>query len=153
MHYLLISKQSPYVSPPVAKGPSVAKGEKFGYINKKYKFIALVCVLFGAFCKFLSYKAQLCYWSGGFGDVNHHLFSLQSLVGSDSWQMVNLETPANSPRFALFDLVKGKSYRFRVRSVNRFGISEPSAPSPPVTAGPKLGNYCSALHSPRPERD
>nr|XP_021390691.1 myomesin-3 [Lonchura striata domestica] len=59
----------------------------------------------------------------------------KSLVGSSSWQMVNLETPANSPRFALFDLAKGKSFRFRVRSVNKFGISEPSLPSPPVTAG------------------
>ncbi|XP_033375527.1 myomesin-3 [Parus major] len=62
----------------------------------------------------------------------------KSLVGSNSWQMVNLETPANSPRFALFDLVKGKSFRFRVRSVNKFGISEPSLPSPPITAGAKL---------------
>ncbi|NWR48689.1 MYOM3 protein, partial [Regulus satrapa] len=62
----------------------------------------------------------------------------KSLVGSNSWQMVNLETPANSPRFALFDLAKGKSFQFRVRSVNKFGISEPSVPSPPVTAGAKL---------------
>uniref|UniRef100_A0A8C0FAK1 Myomesin 3 n=1 Tax=Bubo bubo TaxID=30461 RepID=A0A8C0FAK1_BUBBB len=46
--------------------------------------------------------------------------------------------PVNSPRFALFDLVKGKSYRFRVRSVNKHGISEPSLPSEPVTAGAKL---------------
>lgn len=112
--------------------------------------MALVCVLFGAFCKFLSYKAQLCYWSEEFCTHTRRCksshFSLQSLVGSNSWQMVNLEMPANSPRFALFDLVKGKSYRFRVRSVNKFGISEPSLPSPPVTAGAKLGNYCSALH-------
>ncbi|RMB91320.1 hypothetical protein DUI87_32459 [Hirundo rustica rustica] len=62
----------------------------------------------------------------------------KSLVGSNSWQMVNLEMPANSPRFALFDLAKGKSFRFRVRSVNKFGISEPSLPSPPITAGAKL---------------
>uniref|UniRef100_A0A8C3NTT6 Myomesin 3 n=1 Tax=Cyanoderma ruficeps TaxID=181631 RepID=A0A8C3NTT6_9PASS len=66
-----------------------------------------------------------------------HYYVEKLLVGSNSWQMVNLETPANSPRFALFDLVKGKSYRFRVRSVNKFGISEPSLPSPPVTAGAK----------------
>uniref|UniRef100_A0A8C3VG55 Myomesin 3 n=1 Tax=Catharus ustulatus TaxID=91951 RepID=A0A8C3VG55_CATUS len=52
--------------------------------------------------------------------------------------MVNLDLPANSPRFALFGLAKGKSFRFRVRSVNKFGISEPSVPSPPVTAGTKL---------------
>ncbi|NXY19274.1 MYOM3 protein, partial [Atrichornis clamosus] len=62
----------------------------------------------------------------------------KSLVGSNSWQMVNLDMPANSPRFALFDLVKGKSFRFRVRSVNKYGISEPSLPSEPVTAGAKL---------------
>uniref|UniRef100_A0A8C5T6Y8 Myomesin-3 n=1 Tax=Malurus cyaneus samueli TaxID=2593467 RepID=A0A8C5T6Y8_9PASS len=62
----------------------------------------------------------------------------KSLVGSNSWQMVNLETPANSPRFALFDLAKGKSFRFRVRSLNKYGISEPSLPSQPVTAGAKL---------------
>uniref|UniRef100_A0A8C3VGD2 Myomesin 3 n=1 Tax=Catharus ustulatus TaxID=91951 RepID=A0A8C3VGD2_CATUS len=62
----------------------------------------------------------------------------KSLVGSNSWQMVNLDLPANSPRFALFGLAKGKSFRFRVRSVNKFGISEPSVPSPPVTAGTKL---------------
>ncbi|NWQ60684.1 MYOM3 protein, partial [Neopipo cinnamomea] len=62
----------------------------------------------------------------------------KSIAGSDSWQMVNLDVPVNSPRFALFDLVRGKSYRFRVRSVNKFGISEPSLPSEPVTAGAKL---------------
>uniref|UniRef100_A0A8C0F7N3 Myomesin-3 n=1 Tax=Bubo bubo TaxID=30461 RepID=A0A8C0F7N3_BUBBB len=62
----------------------------------------------------------------------------KSIVGSNSWQTVNLDMPVNSPRFALFDLVKGKSYRFRVRSVNKHGISEPSLPSEPVTAGAKL---------------
>ncbi|NWW11442.1 MYOM3 protein, partial [Oreocharis arfaki] len=62
----------------------------------------------------------------------------KSLVGSSSWQMVNLDTPASSPRFALFGLAEGKSFRFRVRSVNKHGISEPSPPSPPVTAGASL---------------
>ncbi|NXL47366.1 MYOM3 protein, partial [Podilymbus podiceps] len=62
----------------------------------------------------------------------------KSIVGSNFWQMVNLDMPVNSPRFALFDLVKGKSYCFRVRSVNKYGISEPSLPSEPVTAGTKL---------------
>lgn len=60
--------------------------------------------------------------------------------------MVNLDTPVNSPRFALFDLVKGKSYCFRVRSVNKYGISEPSLPSEPITAGAKLGNYFTNVH-------
>lgn len=36
MHYPLLSKRSPYFSPPVAKLPPAAKGEKFGYFNKKY---------------------------------------------------------------------------------------------------------------------
>ncbi|NXP71883.1 MYOM3 protein, partial [Ramphastos sulfuratus] len=62
----------------------------------------------------------------------------KSIVGSNSWQMLNLELPANSPRFALFDLVEGKSYCFRVRSANKYGISEPSLPSEPITAGAKL---------------
>uniref|UniRef100_A0A8C6NBR9 Uncharacterized protein n=1 Tax=Melopsittacus undulatus TaxID=13146 RepID=A0A8C6NBR9_MELUD len=62
----------------------------------------------------------------------------KSLVGSNSWQMVNLDMPANAPRFAVFDLVKGKSYCFRVRSVNKYGLSEPSLPSEPVTAGATL---------------
>uniref|UniRef100_A0A8C4YTF3 Myomesin 3 n=1 Tax=Gopherus evgoodei TaxID=1825980 RepID=A0A8C4YTF3_9SAUR len=44
----------------------------------------------------------------------------------------------NSPRFALFDLVKGKSYCFRVRSANKYGVSEPSLPSEPITAGTTL---------------
>ncbi|XP_064254522.1 myomesin-3 [Passer domesticus] len=59
----------------------------------------------------------------------------KQLVGSNSWQMVNLETPATSPRFAVFGLEKGKPFQFRVRSVNKFGISEPSVPSAPVSAG------------------
>ncbi|XP_008494634.2 myomesin-3 [Calypte anna] len=67
-----------------------------------------------------------------------HYYVEKSVVGSNSWQMVNLDTPANSPRFALFDLAKGKSYCFRVRSANKYGISEPSLPSEPVTAGAKL---------------
>ncbi|XP_010223082.1 PREDICTED: myomesin-3 [Tinamus guttatus] len=62
----------------------------------------------------------------------------KSIAGSNAWQMVNLDMPVNSPRFALFDLVKGKSYCFRVRSVNKYGISEPSQPSEPITAGAKL---------------
>lgn len=73
-------------------------------------------------------------------------FSLQLLVGSNSWQMVNLDMPVNSPRFALYDLTKGKPYRFRVRSINKYGISEPSLPSEPITAGAKLGNYFTAMH-------
>ncbi|XP_074832537.1 myomesin-3 isoform X2 [Carettochelys insculpta] len=62
----------------------------------------------------------------------------KSIAGSNSWQNVNLEMVVNSPRFALFDLVKGKPYCFRVRSANKYGVSEPSLPSEPITAGTKL---------------
>ncbi|CAM4687023.1 unnamed protein product [Caretta caretta] len=62
----------------------------------------------------------------------------KSIAGSNSWQNVNLEMAVNSPRFALFDLVKGKSYCFRVRSANKYGVSEPSLPSEPITAGTTL---------------
>uniref|UniRef100_A0A8B9HJK6 Myomesin 3 n=1 Tax=Astyanax mexicanus TaxID=7994 RepID=A0A8B9HJK6_ASTMX len=37
-----------------------------------------------------------------------------------------------STRFAAFDLQKGKSYCFRVRSINKYGISDPSEPSVPA---------------------
>ncbi|XP_072899849.1 myomesin-1 isoform X1 [Hemitrygon akajei] len=48
------------------------------------------------------------------------------VAGAENWQRVNPEIPVKSPRFALFDLAEGKSYRFRVRSANSAGIGEPS---------------------------
>ncbi|XP_072324008.1 myomesin-1 isoform X1 [Scyliorhinus torazame] len=48
------------------------------------------------------------------------------VAGTENWQRVNPEIPVKSPRFALFDLAEGKSYRFRVRSANSAGIGEPS---------------------------
>ncbi|XP_055490180.1 M-protein, striated muscle isoform X3 [Leucoraja erinacea] len=48
------------------------------------------------------------------------------VAGTEDWQRVNPEIPVKSPRFALFDLAEGKSYRFRVRSTNSAGIGEPS---------------------------
>uniref|UniRef100_A0A7M4FGM1 Myomesin 3 n=1 Tax=Crocodylus porosus TaxID=8502 RepID=A0A7M4FGM1_CROPO len=62
----------------------------------------------------------------------------KSIAGSNCWQMVNLDIPVASPRFAVFDLVKGKSYCFRVRSFNIYGVSEPSLPSEPISPGTKL---------------
>uniref|UniRef100_A0A671L3D0 Myomesin 3 n=1 Tax=Sinocyclocheilus anshuiensis TaxID=1608454 RepID=A0A671L3D0_9TELE len=43
-----------------------------------------------------------------------------------------------STRFAAFDQRKGKSYTYRVRSVNKYGISEPSLPSEPISVVPTL---------------
>lgn len=48
------------------------------------------------------------------------------VASTEDWQRVNPEIPVKSPRFALFDLAEGKSYRFRVRSTNSAGIGEPS---------------------------
>ncbi|XP_058896806.1 myomesin-1 isoform X1 [Kogia breviceps] len=47
-------------------------------------------------------------------------------AGTENWQQVNMELPVKSPRFALFDLAEGKSYRFRVRCSNSAGVGEPS---------------------------
>uniref|UniRef100_A0A669F8S2 Myomesin 3 n=1 Tax=Oreochromis niloticus TaxID=8128 RepID=A0A669F8S2_ORENI len=59
----------------------------------------------------------------------------RSLTGKNSWEMVSLDMVVNSPRFPVFDLVKGKQYYFRVRSVNKYGVSDPSEPSTPISFG------------------
>ncbi|XP_007522687.1 myomesin-3 [Erinaceus europaeus] len=60
-------------------------------------------------------------------------YSLEkSVIGSGTWEAINLETPVKSPRFALLDLEKGKSYVFRVRAMNQYGMSDPSEPSEPI---------------------
>uniref|UniRef100_A0AAQ4NV29 Myomesin 3 n=1 Tax=Gasterosteus aculeatus aculeatus TaxID=481459 RepID=A0AAQ4NV29_GASAC len=59
----------------------------------------------------------------------------RSQAGKSSWELANLDTEVNSPRFPVFDLAKGKQYRFRVRSVNKYGVSDPSEPSAPVSLG------------------
>lgn len=66
-----------------------------------------------------------------------HLF--QSLTGKNSWEMVSLDMVVNSPRFPVFDLVKGKQYYFRVRSVNKYGVSDPSELSTPISLGKAQG--------------
>lgn len=60
------------------------------------------------------------------------------IAGSDSWQRVNTGIPVKSPRFALFDLVEGKSYSFRVRCCNSAGVGEPSETTGDITVGDKL---------------
>ncbi|KAF7236508.1 Myomesin-3 [Varanus komodoensis] len=65
-------------------------------------------------------------------------FVEKSIAGSDSWQMVHPDTQVDSTTLAVFDLVKGKSYRFRVRSMNKYGVSNPSLPSEPISLGKKI---------------
>lgn len=65
--------------------------------------------------------------------------AIQSIIGSGTWEAIITETPIKSPRFALLDLEKGKSYVFRVRALNQYGMSDPSEPSEPVTLKGKPG--------------
>ncbi|XP_030606297.1 myomesin-3-like [Archocentrus centrarchus] len=57
----------------------------------------------------------------------------RSLAGKNSWEMASLDMVVKSPRFPVFDLVKGKQYYFRVRAVNKYGVSDPSEPSTPIS--------------------
>ncbi|XP_015418185.1 PREDICTED: myomesin-1 isoform X2 [Myotis davidii] len=57
---------------------------------------------------------------------------------TENWQRVNTELPVKSPRFALFDLTEGKSYRFRVRCSNAAGVGEPSEATEVTVVGDKL---------------
>ncbi|XP_035528933.1 myomesin-3 [Morone saxatilis] len=59
----------------------------------------------------------------------------RSLAGKSSWELASLDMMVNSPRFPVFDLVKGKQYCFRVRSINKYGVSDPSEPSEPISLG------------------
>ncbi|XP_043110787.1 myomesin-2 isoform X2 [Puntigrus tetrazona] len=54
-------------------------------------------------------------------------------VGAGSWQRVSTKVPIRSPRYAVFDLLEGKDYQFRVVSANMYGVSEPSEPTKTVT--------------------
>ncbi|XP_056299524.1 M-protein, striated muscle isoform X2 [Pseudoliparis swirei] len=59
----------------------------------------------------------------------------RSLAGKSSWELASLDMEVNSPRFPVFDLAKGEQYCFRVRSINKYGVSDPSEPSAPVSLG------------------
>uniref|UniRef100_A0A8C5S4P2 Myomesin 3 n=1 Tax=Laticauda laticaudata TaxID=8630 RepID=A0A8C5S4P2_LATLA len=65
-------------------------------------------------------------------------FIERPIAGSDKWQMVNLDIPVGSTTFPVFGLEKAKSYCFRVRSVNKYGVSDPSLPSEPISLGKKI---------------
>lgn len=71
--------------------------------------------------------------------IHPNPFALQSIIGSGTWEAISSETPIKSPRFALLDLEKGKSYVFRVRALNQYGMSEPSEPSEPIALKGKPG--------------
>ncbi|XP_029929114.1 myomesin-3 [Myripristis murdjan] len=76
----------------------------------------------------------------------------QSLTGKNSWRLANMDKVVNSPRFPVFDLEKGKEYCFRVRSVNKYGVSDPSEPSMPISLG-KTQAAPASPHSVQPFRD
>ncbi|XP_051576030.1 myomesin-3-like [Myxocyprinus asiaticus] len=66
-------------------------------------------------------------------------FVERSIVGKESWHLASMDMTVLSTRFTAFDQQKGKSYCYRIRSVNKYGISEPSLPSAPVSLGQPLG--------------
>ncbi|XP_062842071.1 myomesin-3 [Trichomycterus rosablanca] len=63
----------------------------------------------------------------------------RSVAGTESWHLANLDMTVKATRFAAFDMQKGKAYCYRIRSVNKYGVSEPSEPSRPVSLGEALG--------------
>ncbi|XP_043394731.1 myomesin-1 isoform X4 [Chelonia mydas] len=65
-------------------------------------------------------------------------FVEKCIAGTENWQRVNTEIPVKSPRFAVFDLAEGKSYRFRVRCCNSAGVGEPSEATEATVVGDKL---------------
>ncbi|KAI1901396.1 hypothetical protein AGOR_G00034010 [Albula goreensis] len=54
-------------------------------------------------------------------------------LGSTHWVQCN-DTPVKFARFPVTGLVEGRTYSFRVRAINKFGISHPSRASAPVVA-------------------
>lgn len=54
-------------------------------------------------------------------------------VGTNHWIQCN-DTPVKFARFPVTSLVEGRSYFFRVRAVNKCGMSHPSRVSEPVAA-------------------
>lgn len=78
------------------------------------------------------------------------LYLNQSLAGKNSWELASLDVVVNSPRFPVFDLVKGKQYCFRVRSINKYGVSDPSESSELISLGKSQGEkMCYALYCTR----
>ncbi|XP_072103007.1 myomesin-3 isoform X2 [Mobula birostris] len=59
----------------------------------------------------------------------------KSVAGSNSWQRASMDITVSCPRFAVTGLDETTSYCFRVRAVNKYGISEPSQPSEVIQFG------------------
>lgn len=63
----------------------------------------------------------------------------QTLVGNNSWELASQDMVVTSAQFPVFDLVKGEQYQFRVHSINKHGVSDPSEPSKPISLGNPQG--------------
>ncbi|CAF90565.1 unnamed protein product, partial [Tetraodon nigroviridis] len=61
------------------------------------------------------------------------------LAGTGTWQRVHTGVPLHAPRYPLFHVQEGQKYQFRVFSVNAYGSSRASEPSPPVQKVPLEG--------------
>ncbi|KAA0707827.1 Myomesin-2 165 kDa connectin-associated protein 165 kDa titin-associated protein M-protein [Triplophysa tibetana] len=60
-------------------------------------------------------------------------YLIEKCVGdSHLWQRVNTAVQLRSPRYPVFDMEDGKTYRFRVITVNKYGSSEPSESTDPI---------------------
>ncbi|KAJ8364996.1 hypothetical protein SKAU_G00138270 [Synaphobranchus kaupii] len=57
----------------------------------------------------------------------------KSVVGSDAWQRLSTGVVLKSPRYPVFDLDSSKQYLFRVHTVNKYGTSEASVLTGPIT--------------------
>uniref|UniRef100_A0A8C4ZFM7 Myomesin 3 n=1 Tax=Gadus morhua TaxID=8049 RepID=A0A8C4ZFM7_GADMO len=55
------------------------------------------------------------------------------------WERASVGAGVSSPRFPVFDLQRGGQYRFRTRSVNKHGVSEPSEASGLLELAPPPG--------------
>uniref|UniRef100_A0A3B3Z994 Uncharacterized protein n=1 Tax=Periophthalmus magnuspinnatus TaxID=409849 RepID=A0A3B3Z994_9GOBI len=76
-------------------------------------------------------------------------YHVERVTGTNNWERASLDMVVSSPRFPVFDLVKGRKYCFRVRAVNKYGVSDPSAPSAPVSLRKPQGD-CVGLIPPSP---
>ena len=72
-----------------------------------------------------------CPWSGSDQCTCWSLSRCE--VGTNHWIQCN-DTPVKFARLPVTGLVEGRSYAFRVRAVNKSGMSRPSRTSEPVAA-------------------